>query len=77
MKKNSTHKIYIWKYPLHQYWRLGKKRQLFTKNIYILSNIWHLLYKLQKIKRSIQVFVSALEKHYYIKLAFETNVNNN
>jgi hypothetical protein len=32
---------------------------------------------LPKIEGSIEVFASALEKHNYINLAFETNANNN
>jgi hypothetical protein len=61
----------------HQYWRLGKKKQLFAKNIHTLTSTWNLLFKLPKIKGPIQVLASALEKHNNTDLAFETNANNN
>jgi hypothetical protein len=46
--------------------KIGKKETIIYKNY---------IYKLPKIKGSIQAFIRALEKHN-INLAFETNANN-
>jgi hypothetical protein len=56
--------------------RARKKIPLFAKTIHILSSTWNLLFKLLKIKGLIKVLASELEKHNYINLVFETNVNN-
>ncbi len=52
-------------------------KQLFANNIHILSSICNLFFKLPKTKGPMQVLTSALDKHNYINLAFETNANNN
>jgi ABC-type oligopeptide transport system ATPase subunit len=80
MKKNSIEKIiikiiYIWMFTT-SILRVGKKKQFFAENIHILSNTWNLLFKVPKPKDPNQVFASALEKHNYINLVFETNANN-
>ncbi len=56
--------------------RVGKKETSFAKNIHIFSNIWNIVSNCQNEKGLIQVLVSALEKHNYINLTFETNANN-
>jgi len=51
-------------------------KQIFAKNIHIFSSIWNLFFKMPKTKNPMQVLTSALKKHNYINLAFETNANN-
>jgi hypothetical protein len=56
--------------------RVGKKETIICKNnSYTFKYLIEIYFSnYQKIKCSIQVLASALEKHNYINLTFETNV---
>jgi hypothetical protein len=56
--------------------KVEKKEIIICNKIHMFPNAWNLNFKLLKIKGPIQVLASALEKHNYINLAFETNANN-
>jgi hypothetical protein len=58
--------------------RVGKKETIICKNnSYTFKYLIEIyLPNYQKNKCSIQVLASALEKHNYINLTFETNANN-
>jgi hypothetical protein len=55
---------------------VGEKKNYFAKNIRMVSNTWNLLFKLSKSEGPIQVLASALKKHNYINLFFESNANS-
>ncbi len=55
---------------------LAMKKNYLQKKIMYFQIFSNLFFKLPKIKNPIQVLASALEKHNYINLVFETNANN-